>query len=197
MPGTPATTPNFGLPRYDNAVDDANFAGQVNAITDALDTILDVLLPVGTTIDWHAATAPPTIGTVAYLEALGQSVTATQYPKLAARWGKSGTFFLPDRRGRTPVAAGQGAGLSLRAVGDTFGSETHTLTVAQMPAHDHDFALDMVYVSNNGGDPGGTSTASTYSKVNTTKGPTNQRGGGSPHPITQPSIVTRYFIRVA
>jgi len=36
-------------------------------------------------------------------------------------------FNLPDMRGRTPVAAGSGSGLTPRAIGDIFGEETHTV----------------------------------------------------------------------
>ena len=36
MPGTPATSPNFGAPRYSNA-DADDFATQVNAVTDTFD----------------------------------------------------------------------------------------------------------------------------------------------------------------
>lgn len=36
MPGNPATSPNFAAPRYSDA-DNADFAGQVNAVTDAFD----------------------------------------------------------------------------------------------------------------------------------------------------------------
>lgn len=39
MPGTPATSPNLGIARYANA-DSVDFAGQVNAITDRLDIIV-------------------------------------------------------------------------------------------------------------------------------------------------------------
>ncbi|RVT91402.1 hypothetical protein EOD42_22365 [Rhodovarius crocodyli] len=44
---------------------------------------------------------------------------------------------LPDMRGRAVVGAGQGTGLTARALGSTFGTETHVLTYAQMPQHDH------------------------------------------------------------
>lgn len=37
MPGNPATTPNLGLPRYDNSTDPANYALQQNAQMDTLD----------------------------------------------------------------------------------------------------------------------------------------------------------------
>jgi microcystin-dependent protein len=48
------------------------------------------------------------------------------------------TFGLPDLRGRLPIHAGQGPGLSNRQLGSKSGTETETLTVAQIPAHDHD-----------------------------------------------------------
>ncbi|WP_206741814.1 phage tail protein [Hyphomonas johnsonii] len=47
------------------------------------------------------------------------------------------TFALPDLRGRVPVNAGHGPGLSPRSMGQRVGSESHTLTTAQMPAHTH------------------------------------------------------------
>jgi len=46
-------------------------------------------------------------------------------------------FSLPDMRGRTPVGAGSGSGLTPRAIGDSFGAETVTLTTAEIPAHTH------------------------------------------------------------
>jgi microcystin-dependent protein len=47
------------------------------------------------------------------------------------------TFALPDLRGRTPVGTGQGPGLTNINLGDRGGAETVTLTVANMPAHNH------------------------------------------------------------
>jgi microcystin-dependent protein len=47
------------------------------------------------------------------------------------------TFALPDMRGRVSVHAGQGPGLSNRDLGEVGGEETHTLTVAEIPSHDH------------------------------------------------------------
>ena len=43
----------------------------------------------------------------------------------------------PDLRGRFIVGAGQGTGLTLRNVNQTGGAETVTLTVNQIPAHNH------------------------------------------------------------
>ena len=47
------------------------------------------------------------------------------------------TFGLPDLRGRIPIHAGHGPGLSERRLGAKGGAETVTLTVNQMPSHTH------------------------------------------------------------
>lgn len=47
------------------------------------------------------------------------------------------TFGLPDLRGRIPIHAGHGPGLSERRLGAKFGSEKETLTVNQLPSHHH------------------------------------------------------------
>ncbi len=47
------------------------------------------------------------------------------------------TFGLPDLRGRIPIHAGHGPGLSERRLGAKSGAETVTLTVNQMPSHTH------------------------------------------------------------
>lgn len=47
------------------------------------------------------------------------------------------TFGLPDLRGRVPLHAGDGPGLSPRRLGAKGGAEKVTLTVNQMPSHDH------------------------------------------------------------
>jgi microcystin-dependent protein len=47
------------------------------------------------------------------------------------------TFALPDLRGRTPIGAGQGPGLSNHVLGSVGGAASTSLTTAQLPAHDH------------------------------------------------------------
>lgn len=47
------------------------------------------------------------------------------------------TFGLPDMRGRLPIHAGQGPGLSERRLGAKGGAEQVTLTVNQLPSHSH------------------------------------------------------------
>jgi microcystin-dependent protein len=58
---------------------------------------------------------------------------------LGTQFGGDGvhTFALPDLRGRVANHQGQGPGLSTRVVGGTGGTETVTLTTAQMPNHTH------------------------------------------------------------
>jgi|TARA_R110002051_G_scaffold1246_1_gene6851 microcystin-dependent protein len=62
---------------------------------------------------------------------------------LGTTYGGDGrtTFALPDLRGRVPMHPGNGPGLSPRRLGEKFGTETNTLTVAQMPSHKHDVTL--------------------------------------------------------
>lgn len=47
------------------------------------------------------------------------------------------TFALPDLRGRAPIHAGRGPGLSDRSQGETGGTEQNILTIQQMPSHGH------------------------------------------------------------
>ena len=47
------------------------------------------------------------------------------------------TFGLPDMRGRIPIHAGSGPGLSPRRLGAKAGAEKVTLTTNQLPSHTH------------------------------------------------------------
>ena len=47
------------------------------------------------------------------------------------------TFGLPDMRGRIPIHAGSGPGLSPRRLGAKAGAENVTLTANQLPSHNH------------------------------------------------------------
>ena len=58
---------------------------------------------------------------------------------LGTTYGGNGqtTFALPDLRGRVPIHAGQGPGLTNRTLGENGGEEAHVLTSAEMPMHTH------------------------------------------------------------
>ncbi|MCP4306838.1 MAG: phage tail protein [bacterium] len=47
------------------------------------------------------------------------------------------TFGLPDLRGRVPIHAGSGPGLSPRQLGSSAGAETETVTLPSLTAHSH------------------------------------------------------------
>jgi len=61
------------------------------------------------------------------------------YTLIGTTFGGNGvtTFALPDLRGRIPIGAGQGPGLTNRILGQMGGEETVTLTTNQIPAHSH------------------------------------------------------------
>jgi microcystin-dependent protein len=73
----------------------------------------------------------------------GRSLNREDYPRLFNMIGTSfgsasgTTFNLPDLRGRVPGNIGTGSGLTNRTMGTYAGSETHTMTINQMPSHNH------------------------------------------------------------
>lgn len=68
----------------------------------------------------------------------------------------SADFFLPNPAGRVPGFVGSGAGLTTRTLGSNVGEETHTLTIAEMPAHTHG-SVDVSGNTNGNGVTGNTS----------------------------------------
>jgi len=55
----------------------------------------------------------------------------------------STTFKLPNPAGRVLGVIGSGVGLTTRAAGSNVGAETHTLTIAEMPTHNHPGSSNM------------------------------------------------------
>lgn len=112
------------------------------------------------------------------------------------------TFALPDLRGRVPVGFGQGPGMTYRNLGETFGSETVTLTVGQMPAHSH--SVSAVNTAGNQNSPSGSFPADTktldkeYSNAtpNATMNSSmvGTTGSNQPVGISQPSLGLNYII---
>jgi microcystin-dependent protein len=62
---------------------------------------------------------------------------------LGVTYGGDGvsTFALPDLRGRLPLQYGQGVGLGAHPLGEKGGTEAVTLSVSQLPAHNHTVAM--------------------------------------------------------
>ena len=123
---------------------------------------------------------------------------------LGTTYGGDGrtTFALPDLRGRVPVGFGQGPGLSYKDLGQQFGTETVTLTTAQMPAHSH--TVNAVTSEGNQNLPTNSLPANTkaldkeYSDAasNTTmkSGMIGITGSSQPVNISQPSLGVNFII---
>jgi microcystin-dependent protein len=71
------------------------------------------------------------------------------YTILGALYGGDGktTFALPDLRGKTVLGVGRGAGLTPRVLAAKVGTESTTLTVANMPAHSHSVTTSSLTVT--------------------------------------------------
>lgn len=123
----------------------------------------------------------------------------TQYPELAAVIDdvfRSGPLFFrtPLLNRRVPVGSGSGF-----VLGQTGGSETHTLTVAQMPSHRHarNSAITPEFVVFNppGPIPGPTAAFTAGSApYSDDEQYTRNEGGGQAHNNMQPYIVLNWCI---
>jgi microcystin-dependent protein len=116
----------------------------------ALRALLDAALPLGVILAYAPAT-PPT----GWLACDGAAVSRTTYAALFAKIGttygpgdNSTTFGLPDLRGRSPIGAGQGAGLTNRVRGSAFGAESHPLTPGETAIRNHTHADTLNFVDN-------------------------------------------------
>lgn len=160
-------------------------------------------VPAGTVLSFLGLTAPD-----GYLLCDGSAVSRTTYAQLYSIVGVTfgagddpSTFNLPDFRGRAPVGAGTGPGLSPRSIGQQFGEETHTLSVSETPSHNHP-ARDGVGLvgwpnATNGGSNGDSLvSAFQYGGI---AAPlfrtTDVAGGGQPHNVVQPSIALNFVVK--
>jgi microcystin-dependent protein len=118
---------------------------------------------------------------------------------LGTQYGGDGktTFALPDLRGRVPVGAGQGAGLSNYPIGSTGGDESVKLAVGQLPPHAHPVRASSGAATTK--DPagafpakGGAYAAAQNAKMNTAM--LGKSGGGQPHENRQPYVALNYII---
>jgi microcystin-dependent protein len=137
----------------------------------------------------------------------GRLLNINEHPLLFAimgySFGGSGDFFqLPDPQSRMVGAIGQGPGLTNRTLGEKAGSETHTLTIDELPTHNHtltDPGHTHTYTGPEGEegiefDPtqGLFAVLRTYQDTQTNSSITgitiNNTGGGQPYDIMQPIL---------
>ena len=170
--------------------------------------------PTGVILPYGGASAPTD-----FLLCHGQSVSTSTYADLHAvigyTYGGSGSNFnLPDIRGR--VVAGQddmggssanrltnqSGGLNGDTLGATGGSETHTLSTAQMPSHTHTGEVQVREDYN--GNPNNVTLTKTPLGFGDTRGSNtasapavdlNNTGGGQAHNNVQPTIILNYIIK--
>jgi microcystin-dependent protein len=134
---------------------------------------------------------------------LAISQNATLFSLIGTTYGGDGisTFGLPDLRGRAPIHQGQGAGLTLRAVGQFAGEESHLLLQSEMPRHGHALMADSGIGSsdnpanatpakNAGGIPQYSANPVTPMNANTV----GLTGGGGAHNNMPPFLVMNYII---
>lgn len=123
---------------------------------------------------------------------------------LGVTYGGNGqtTFGLPDLRGRVPIHAGQGPGLSPYAQGQSTGSETVTLLANQIPSHNHGVNCSTDggnQASPAGGFPAVESTGTSMNYATSSNGAMNpavtgNTGGNQPHSNIQPSLCVNFVI---
>jgi hypothetical protein len=106
--------------------------------------------------------------------------------------------------GRAIVGDGQGSGLTNHTLDQQFGAETHTLTVAEMPAHNHGGqttslgagggASDFIDYLAGSGETGmaTTSVASGTTRLNSIAYGIPSEGSSQPHSIVPPSIALHF-----
>jgi microcystin-dependent protein len=122
---------------------------------------------------------------------------------LGTTYGGDGrtTFGLPDLRGRLPIHMGSGPGLTPRSLGSRSGSETVTLTEAQIPRHRH--GVRAVQSRANSGDPQGALLAAADSNVYRSPGSltnlagesiADSTGAGQSHANVQPFLCVNFII---
>lgn len=119
------------------------------------------------------------------------------YALLGTSYGGDGrtSFALPDLRGRTPIHVGNG-----HTQGQKSGEETHTLSTAEMPNHEH-----TLYASSADGNTNNAQNSVLAKEIGNPYGTTNNLsnmnqaiianvGGGQAHNNMQPYIAVNFCI---
>ncbi|MCI4590585.1 tail fiber protein [Sphingobium sp. BYY-5] len=143
-----------------------------------------------------------------WTEANGQLLPIAQntalFSLIGTTYGGNGqtTFALPDLRGRAPIHVGTGPGLSSYTLGQVGGAEQTTITVNNMPPHNH--SISATNMQANKGGPGGKLLAadSSLNKYSDTPAPNvamnpqmvGTSGGGQPISIRDPYLAMRWCI---
>lgn len=185
-PALNATNLNLMQEYIEEAIEEGGGGGGVSGDT----------LPVGSIVAYSSTTIPTN-----WLLCDGRAISRTEYALLFSIIGTtygvgdgSTTFNLPNLKGRVPVGV-DSSQTEFDTLGETGGEKTHTLTISEMPKHDH--TISHVAVGSNA--PGynnweeniASGTGATYKA----SAKTNTTGGGQAHNILQPYQTTNYIIK--
>ncbi|OAI41007.1 hypothetical protein AYO40_00565 [Planctomycetaceae bacterium SCGC AG-212-D15] len=161
------------------------------------------LVPPGILLAFAGSSVP-----AGWLLCDGSAVSRTTYAGLftaiSTTWGAgdgSTTFNLPDLRGRIAVGAdGSGVHLPVNkpALGASGGEEQHTLSTAELPAHNHATSgYGLARISNAGEGVNVAPNQSTSNHVDVSNPPQNPAsvGSGSAHNNLQPYAAVQHIIK--
>ena len=189
------TNPNKGQ-QYYNTTDNKLYYWNGTEWVTGSDEYMSVgdTLPIGSTLEWFSTTIPDN-----WLVCDGSAVSRTTYSDLFAVIGTtfgegdgSTTFNLPNLKGRTIVGL-DADDADFNTIGKTIGEKTHTLTVAEMPEHNHKMPIDSFVNSDSqtnvksGGHVSYKAQGENYE--------TTSAGGSQPHNNIQPSFIGVYIIK--
>lgn len=114
------------------------------------------------------------------------------------------TFGLPDLRGRIPIHAGSGPGLSERRLGSKSGSEKETITVNQLPSHNHSLqgSSDLAQDTNPAGNLAGRTTAlDIYTEIGPfaamNSSTVTSLGGSQSHTNLMPALCIHFIVALS
>lgn len=157
----------------------------------------DAVLPIAAIMP-YAANTDPSGGS--WIVCDGRPLDRDDYAALFAKIGTtygvgdgSSTFNVPDLRGRTPIGAGAGTGLTNRALGAKGGAEKHTLTTGEMPSHTHGVQLSNGFTS---GDTTIRGVEAPLVAWFDNQGAIQAAGGNGPHENMPPFLAVGFIIRV-
>lgn len=103
-------------------------------------------------IIWFAGDFAPRYWALCNGQLLSIAQNTALFSLVGTTYGGNGqtTFGLPDFRGRLPVGAGSGAGLSPVTLGEVSGAENTTLLQSNLPAHTHSVQPQVATTSSGG-----------------------------------------------
>jgi microcystin-dependent protein len=107
----------------------------------------------------------------------------------AADFAAHKTIALPKMLGRAMAAAGAGAGLSTRNLGDAVGEEAHILTMPELAPHQHGLGFHKLAAT-------GTIGGSFYMTDTSPDDSTESTGSGAAHNNTQPTTFVNIMIKL-